>query len=276
MALIQGFFPRRLFVASVFWGAATAGWAQNTKRADLDLLQALVAKATRLSVLSDRITRSQVQRTMGVLSNRADKVLADSVAEAKRLLADVANSVPTAVRPQHQAMAQGYERFLATSAALNPQDKTAVLRFAHQADEVGEATDRLVDQLIREMGQPVARILSTTADLQRLTQHLAVHYLLVRTGADDANQQKEVNEGREAFNRLLGELRKSDVKSGQIGGLLPLLDGQWTLMNQALNFGSRDANAMENVCTTSERTLEVLTSLYPHYEAVLRQASASN
>ena len=57
---------------------AAAAWAQaGRKAATPDELRHLIGRATRLSVLSDRITRCQAQKSLQVLTTRADKVLAD-------------------------------------------------------------------------------------------------------------------------------------------------------------------------------------------------------
>jgi hypothetical protein len=232
--------------------------------------RALVAKATRLSVLSDRITRSQAQRVLGVLGTRAERVLLDSSGEARKLLTEL-GAGSLAGRPQYQAAAQVYDEFLHASERFDSKDRAVLGRFAVQADVVGELADKLVEMLINDMGQPVARILSTTADLQRLTQHLAVHFLLAQAGIDEKAQLHEIGTAREAFVKHLGELHQAPLRGGQINDLLSLLDNQWMLMNLALGQTKRDQSTMENACTTSERTLEVLTSLYPQYEVALKQ-----
>ena len=251
----------------------TLTWAQTARRLPAEAsseLRPLIAKASRLSVLSDRITRSQAQRSLGVLRNRAERVLIDSTAESKRLLNDLGNAaLSSGTRPQFQLAAQGYLGLLTSNERFDTLDRVALAKLAIQADEVGEELDKLVALLIRDLGQPVATVLSTTADLQRLTQDLAVHFLLGRAGIDEKDQQKRIDAGREHFGQLLGDLRKSPIQTLTIGQQLQLLDNQWTLMRQALNLSSRDASAMENICSTSERTLEVLTQLYPQYEAAL-------
>lgn len=247
-------------------------WAQTAQHPTetTSELRTLTAKASRLSVLSDRLTRSQAQRSLGVLRTRAERVLMDSTAESKRLLTELSHAaLSSSTRPQHQLAAQGYLNLLTVNEHFDPQDRQALAKLAIQADEVGEELDKLVALLIRDLGQPVAGVLATTADLQRLTQDLAVHFLLGRAGIDEKDQQKRLDTGREHFGKLLGDLRKSSIQTPNIGQQLQLLDNQWTLMRQALNLSSRDTSAMENTCTTSERTLEVLTRLYPQYEAAL-------
>lgn len=266
---------RRAMLAACAWSSLypALSWAQTARRPSTEAptdLRPMVAKASRLSVLSDRITRSQAQRTLGVLRNRADRVLIDSTAESKRLLTELSNApLSSGTRPQYQLAAQGYLNLLTSNERFEIQDRAALAKLAIQADEVGEELDKLVALLIRDLGQPVATVLATTADLQRLTQDLAVHFLLGRAGIDEKDQQKRIDAGREHFGQLLGDLRKSTIQTATIGQQLQLLDNQWTLMRQALNLSSRDTSAMENICTTSERTLEVLTQLYPQYEAAL-------
>lgn len=262
------------WVASLAWAAGGLALAQAppgvVSPGGARDARALVAKATRLSVLTERITRSQAQRVLGVLAGRADKVLADSSAEARRLLNEL-GAGSTAGRPPYQAAAKAYDEFLRSSERFDVKDRAALGRFAVQADVVGDLTDRLVEMLIHDMGQSVARILSTTADLQRLTQHLAVHFLLAQAGIEEKAQLTEITAGREAFGKHLAELRQAPLRNGPINDLMPLLDNQWMLMNQALGQTRRDQAALENACTTSERTLEVLTSLYPQYESALKQ-----
>lgn len=262
------------WVASLAWAVGGAALAQATPGAanprDSRESRALVAKATRLSVLTERITRSQAQRVLGVLVGRADKVLADSSAEARKLLNEL-GAGSAAGRPPYQAAAKAYDEFLRSSERFDVKDRAALGRFAVQADVVGGLTDQLVEMLINDMGQSVARILSTTADLQRLTQHLAVHFLLAQAGIEEKEQLLEIKAGRDAFGKQLAELHQAPLRNGSINDLMPLLDNQWMLMNQALGQTRRDQAALENACTTSERTLEVLTSLYPQYESALKQ-----
>jgi hypothetical protein len=261
--------------ASLAWAATGAALAQRPSaasggRADAADLRAMVAKATRLSVLSDRITRNQAQRVLGVLGARAEKVLLDSLVEARRLLNEL-GAGSLAGRPPYQAAAKAYDGFLRSSERFDVKDSAALGRLAVQADVVGELADELVEALINDMGQSMAHILSTTADLQRLTQHLAVHFLLAQAGIEENEQLKEISAGREAFAKHLAELRQAPLRNEQISALLPMLDNQWMLMNQALGQTRRDHAALENACTTSERTLELLSSLYPQYESALKQ-----
>jgi hypothetical protein len=173
-------YSRRLFLAlAAGCGLSTltlrSAHAQTPRPAARDApdLKSLIAKATRLSVLSDRITRSQVQRSLGVLASRADRVLADSTQEARKLLTELAASnTAAATRSQISAASQAYDGLLKASEKLSITDRPALAQFARLADDVGEAVDKVVELLIKDSAQPMAGILSTTADLQRLTPTL--------------------------------------------------------------------------------------------------------
>lgn len=255
------------------WGGSVAAQnARKTAPVEVDW-RGLVAKVTRLSVLTDRLVRSQVQRSLNVLVQRADRVQSESQSEATRLLKDIAEPMAaTASFKQFQSVAKDYGDFLGQVASMDPKDKSTLIKLTVRSDEVGEDVDKLAAALLKEMGQPLARVLTTTADLQRLTQHNAVHFLMARAGIEEKEQQAEVDKGRADFTKLLTELKAAPLKSSQVDMLLPLLDNQWTLMNKALDLKSRDGVALENVATTSERTLEVLTQLYPAYENLLKAA----
>jgi hypothetical protein len=245
------------------------GQAQS---ANAEAFRQRVAKATRLSILTDRITRSQVQRSLGVLVPRAERIHTESLAEARQLLATLQGGAgSTGTRNLLDTASQQVSGFLVASESLRIGDSAALARLAVQADEAGASVDKLVAAYVLEIGLPTASILQTTADMQRLTQHLAVHYLMARAGVSPAEQMKEVTAGRQAFEAALPVLKKGTVRSTRIDAALPLLEGQWTFLRMALANTAADASALQTVSTTSERTLEVLTDLYGLYESALRQ-----
>lgn len=236
-----------------------------------DALKAHLTQATRLSILTDRVTRAQVQRSLGVLVPRAERVLKESTTEARQLLGALRQGGGSpATRSLLNAAAPQVERFLSASDNLRLEDRNALARLAEQADEAGEAVDKVAAGYLLDLGAPTVAILQTTAQLQRLTQHLSVHYLLARAGVQPQEQMKEVAEGRQAFESGVSALINSAMSGQRIVASLGLLDGQWTLLKMALANTSTDPMTLQTVSTTSERTLEVLTELYTLYEAALR------
>lgn len=230
-----------------------------------------IARATRLSVLSDRITRCQVQKALSVLTNRADRVLADSTQEVKRGLSDLsAAALPETVRALLTSANEAYTGFLSRSQQLDTSKLPGLKAFADEADVVGGKMDAMVDALIAELGQPVAKVLASAADVQRLTQHNAVHFLLASAGIQAGEQLKEVAEGRHAFDAALKELRSAPLKTPAIEAQMQLLEPQWMLMSAALTKPGKEMTILENICTTSERILEVSTTLYGLYEGALK------
>lgn len=254
-------------------GLSPSAFAADPKKAALTPaeLKQLVGKATRLSVLSDRITRCQAQRSLQVLTPRAEKLLNDTKDEVRRGLTEIASaSVSDSTKTLLTKATGTYETFLKHSAALDIKNAKALGDFAVEADVVGDHMDAVVDSLVKEMGQSVAAVLSQTADLQRLTQHNAVHFLMARVGVNEAEQLKEVTEGRQHFNEKLKAVQSASLKTPAIEAQLQLLGPQWMLMSSALAQAGNDPKMLENISTTSERLLEVTTSLYALYDAALK------
>lgn len=251
---------------------AAAAWAQAGRKAVTpDELRHLIGRATRLSVLSDRITRCQAQKSLQVLITRADKVLADATDDVRRGLTELAAAgLPDASKALVAPALKSYEAFLAKSQQLDVKNAKVLGAFAEEADVVGEHMDALVAAMIKDLGQSVAKVLASTADLQRLTQHTAVHFLMARLGINEAEQLKEVAEGRKEFNEKLQVLQAAPLKNPAIEAQLQLLAPQWLLMANALGQSGNDARTLENISTTSERLLEVSTSLYTLYESALK------
>lgn len=269
---------RATVVGAVMGLGSAAGWAQATARnrvASPDELRHLIGRATRLSVLSDRITRCQAQKSLQVLGTRADKVLADATDDVRRGMAELtAASLSDATKPLVQPAVRSYETFLGHSQQLDPKNTKALTAFAEEADAVGSLMDALVAAMIKDLGQSVAKVLASTADLQRLTQHTAVHFLMARLGIQEAEQLKEVAEGRKEFNEKLLFLQTYPLKNPAIVAQLQLLGPQWLMMSSALDQPGKDTKTLENISTTSERLLEVSTSLYTLYESALKATPA--
>ncbi len=254
----------------------TLGWAQPVRKtATSDELRTLVGRATRLSVLSDRITRCHAQKSLKILVGRADRVLAEATDDVRRGLAELAAApLSDATKALLPVAVKSYEAFLGRSQQINPQQSAALGAFAEEADVVGDHMDALVAGLIKDLGQSVATVLASTADLQRLTQHTAVHFLMARVGIDEAEQLRQVADGRKAFNNKLQVLQNTPVKNPAIESQLQLLLPQWLLMDTALGRSGNDVKTLENISTTSERLLEVTSALYGLYEQALKAAPA--
>lgn len=259
---------RRLFLIGTLL-AATVTRAQTpvTKAAETPDPRALLARLNRLSVLSDRITRCAVQRHLGVLTTQAEKVLLSAVREARDQINELASLDKSAtLRAPWNSARTTYRTYLQAAEKLDPKDRDGLARLAHEADELDDKVTAVSDQILKESGTPLASILNVTTEMQRLTQHLAVHFLLARAGIDEKANTDEVSGSRVTFTKLLSELRASPIQSPVIGSQLQLLEGQWIFMNSALGATVRNQQSLEAACTTSERTLEVLTQLYTQFD----------
>lgn len=264
---------RRALLGAAVWGGLYAAqplaWAQTAPRVvDYRLM---MGRSTRLSVLSDRVTRCQVQRVLGVLVPRAERQLDDTKREVRDVMTELGTANLSAdARRLLQVAVGAYDAFLKKSQALDVSRPDALVPFADEADAVGDKIDALVGALVAESAQPVGPLLATAADLQRLTQHTAVHFLMASAGIQVAEQRKKVDVARKQFNEKLQSLQTASLKTPAIDSQLQLLGPQWLLMSSALGQPGRDMKTLENISTTSERLLEVTTSLYRLYDAALR------
>lgn len=256
-----------LWVVQAVW--APAARAQTgTRSADM---RSHIGKATRLSVLSDRVTRCQVQRVLRVLVPRAERQLEDTQREVREAMADLATAAlsPDA-RRLLQTAGSAYDAFLKQSQAMDVSKTDGLVAFTEEADAVGDKMDALVGALVSESGQPMGQLLAIAADLQRLTQHTAVHFLMASAGIQVTEQLKEVEAARKSFNDKLQGLQTATLKTPAIETQLQLLGPQWLLMSNALGHPGRELKTMENISTTSERLLEVTTALYRLYDTALK------
>jgi len=227
-----------------------------------------LARLNRLSVLSDRITRCAVQRHLGVLTSQAEKVLAGVLREARTLIDELSPlDKSNSPRAGWANARTAYRSYLQAAEKLDPKDREGLVRLAKEADDLDEKVTAVSDQILKESGNPAAATLNVTTEMQRLTQHLAVHFLLARAGVDEKANAEEVTTARGSFTKLLAELKASPIQSPAIASQMQLLEGQWIFMNSALGATVRSQQSLEAACTTSERTLEVLSQLQTQFES---------
>ena len=251
--------------------AQPLAWAQTTPAPKVNDYRLLIGRATRLSVLSDRVTRCQVQRVLRVLVPRAERQLDDTRREVREVITELTGaSLSGESRRLLQSAVSAYDTFLKKSQEFDISKTDALVPFSEEADVVGNKMDALVAALVTESGQSVGQLLATAADLQRLTQHTAVHFLMASAGIQVAEQLKEVEVARKQFSDKLQGLQTAALKSPAIDNQLQLLGPQWMLMSSALGQPGRELKTLENISTTSERLLEVTTSLYRLYDAALK------
>jgi len=237
-------------------------------------LYGLVGKSSRLSVLAGRITRSQAQRVLGVLPAEANAALPVSTQEAHQLMTELGGLLAgTPVQTQAQSALQAYGVMLQASAALSTPDHSSLVQLARSTGAAVESVDALTTALLPHLGHPMAHMLLMVAQMQRQSQHLAARFMVLRTGISDPAEALHLQQGREVFSQQVGTLQAASLQTARIREQLGLLSNQWLFMNAALAQTSKEPHAMENVCTTSERMLEVLAQLYPEYEAALRQTA---
>lgn len=251
--------------------AQPLAWAQTAPAPKVIDYRLLIGRATRLSVLSDRVTRCQVQRSLRVLVPRAERLLDDTKREVREVMTELgAASLSTESRRLLQTAVATYDAFLKKSQEFDTNKPEALVPFSEEADVVGNKMDAVVAALVSESGQQVGQLLATTADLQRLTQHTAVHFLMASAGIQVTEQLKEVEVARKEFGDKLQKLQTAALKSPAIDSQLQLLGPQWMLMSSALGQPGRELKTLENISTTSERLLEVTTALYRLYDAALK------
>jgi hypothetical protein len=230
-----------------------------------------VRAMTRLSVLVDRIVRCQAQLALGGTPSQADKVLERSLQKASQLV-DALSKKTWCLESKARwgFVKQSYRDFFTKNTQLPVANASGELaKLADLAEGLGAASDMLAAGLIQDMGT-MAHTLIVTARLQRLTQQLAVYYLLACMGIDKAGQQVKIEQGRALFAELLATLRHSKLGTEAIGRQHELLQQQWQMMRQALE--GLDNKATDCVLRTSDHILLSLTALFTAYEDALETA----
>jgi nitrate/nitrite-specific signal transduction histidine kinase len=241
-------------------------------RAQVSDLNDAINKAGRQRMLSQRLAKAWLAMGQEVASQRAEKVLSDSMAVFDRQLTELKFFSPTTdIRSTYNKLEATWGEYKGVlvgarpSAAATPQLlnlDALVLALANQGTQ----------QLEQHGGKSLGKLVNIAGRQRMLSQRMAKFQLALNwkaTAADEATQK--IEEARREFTAALDTLANAPESNSQIQQQLSLARQQWVFYDAALRQGgSAGKRSAEDLFSASENILQVMdqiTGLYSRLTA---------
>lgn len=247
---------------------ASAAPVSDTGQAALDIVS-----AGRLRMQSQRLAKLYQQAGMGLQASQALKQIDASVGEVDAEFG----------RLSRYSRKPNVQRELARSEALWKEMRSALRE--RPAPASAERVNQLADELMLHAGKlsmrieaegetPVGRLLDLSSRLNMLSQRLARLYLLAQGGNRSQGVVIDIEQARKEFATGLQELDSARENSPASRDAIGLAKNQWVFFDSAISrLGVADrgnAQAVQNVVTSSERIAQVLDQAGAQYATIMR------
>lgn len=249
----------------------TEGWAAPATAPGGLSLPAAINKAGRQRMLSQRTAKAWLMLVMGVLPDRAQIILGQSVSLFDAQLVELKTLLPgEELHSLYLQLEHDWGRLRPLLADIRSDAKTiwttseAVLATAHKLTLAYE----------KAAGSPAGRLVNISGRQRMLSQRMAKAYYFRQMNISAAPAGEMLDAAMKEFAKAHEELKAAAVNTPQIKSELALVEQQWFFFQNAL--GMRDAGGQRKAATdvgsTSERILEQMDLVVGHYEKLATAA----
>lgn len=242
--------------------------AALTTRAEVALATS-INRTARFRALSQRSAKAYVQLVLNVLPDATKNTIATSQRLMLSSLDELALGNYSAEVSQHIASIK------AEAAALNALIATAPKRdmlvaVSVQADKLTEQANKTTELLATQTKSGNAKIVAIADKQRMLSQRLAKNYFMQAANLNSNPVRQQLASDRAEFKAGLAMLKDAPISTANIRKDIELCEAQWYLFETSIDKPRNRPFVMDDVAVSSERLLDITSSLSSHYEKAVK------
>ncbi|SEB24425.1 type IV pili methyl-accepting chemotaxis transducer N-terminal domain-containing protein [Variovorax sp. YR216] len=220
-----------------------------------------INKAGRQRMLSQRVVKAYLAAGQGIVTQRADEILAASMTLFERQLVELKAFAPTPdVRATYSELEMHWSDLKAMLVGQAPvrENATALIELD---GKVLALANKGTSQLEQVSGKPLGRLVNIAGRQRMLSQRVAKFYLAMAWKVPLPSGQAELDKARAEFVSALEVLANAPEATTAIKQEIELARNQWVFYSAALALRGSDAPTPErsaNIFASSENILVVM------------------
>ena len=255
---------RRWRISTPVLGLILCGLSLMASAQADDTFGALINKAGRQRMLTQRIVLNYAQIGLGVFPEKSRGQLAADVALFSEQLAELQAVAPTTELIEAlDSVGRQWQVFGAT--AMGAVSQSGARRLLFHDEDLLFATNKVVQLLQDLSGKPFSRLVNIAGRQRMLSQRLAKFYMLREWGIDTITTRAEMEQARNEFAGNLIALQNDAEATEEIRAELDEVAVQWTWFENALTLIEEDTFRLV-VAESSQAILERMERVTGLYE----------
>ncbi len=228
-----------------------------------------INRTARFRALSQRSAKAYVQLVLNVMPD----ITKNTIASAQRLmmssLDELALGNYSVEVAQNIATIRTEAAALTTLLATTPK-RDMLIAVSVQADKLTEQATKTTELLASQTKSGNAKIVAIADKQRMMTQRLAKNYFMQAANFNSLPIRQQLASDRAEFKAGLAMLKNAPISTASIRNDIDLCEAQWFLFETSIDKPRNRPFVMDDVAVSSERLLDITSSLSSHYEKAVK------
>ena len=235
-------------------------------------LAVLMNRTARFRALSQRSAKAYVQLVLNVLPDATKNTIASAQSLMLSSLDELALSNYSVEVAQNIAAMKTEAAALTTLLTTTPK-RDMLLAVSVQADKLTAQATKTTELLANQTKSGNAKIVAIADKQRMLSQRLAKNYFMQAANFNSLPIRQQLASDRAEFKAGLAMLKNAPVSTASIRNDIDLCEAQWFLFETSIDKPRNRPFVMEDVAVSSERLLDITSSLSSRYEKAMKDVS---
>ncbi len=228
-----------------------------------------INRTARFRALSQRSAKAYVQLVLNVLPDVTKNTIASAQSLMLSSLDELALGNYSAEVAQNIATIKNEAAVLTTLLATTPK-RDMLVAISVQADKLTEQATKTTELLASQTKSGNAKIVAIADKQRMLSQRLAKNYFMQAANLNSNPIRQQLASDRAEFKAGLAMLKDAPISTANIRNDIDLCTAQWFLFETSIDKPRSRPFVMEDVAVSSERLLDITSSLSSRYEKAVK------